>query len=74
MKTLLSRAPGPAATLDLAEVPEPQPGPGEVRITVAACAINYPDALIIEDRYQLRPPRPFAPGAEVAGATGNGPR
>ena len=67
MKTLLSRAPGPAATLDLAEVPEPLPGPGEARIAVRACAINYPDALIIEDRYQVRPPRPFAPGAEVAG-------
>ena len=67
MRTLLSRAPGPAETLELAAVPEPQPGPGEVRIAVAACAINYPDALIIEDRYQVRPPRPFAPGAEVAG-------
>ena len=67
MKILLSRAPGPAATLDLAEVPEPLPGPGEARIAVRACAINYPDALIIEDRYQVRPPRPFAPGAEVAG-------
>ena len=67
MKTLLSRAPGPAETLELAEIPEPLPGPGEVRIAVAACAINYPDALIIEDRYQVRPARPFAPGAEVAG-------
>ena len=67
MQILLSRGPGPASTLELAEVPEPRPGPGEVRIAVAACAINYPDALIIEDRYQLRPARPFAPGAEVAG-------
>ena len=67
MKALLSRAPGPAATLELAEVPEPLPGPGEARIAVRACAINYPDVLIIEDRYQVRPPRPFAPGAEVAG-------
>ena len=67
MKTLLSRAPGPAETLELAEVPEPSPGPGEIRIAVAACALNYPDALIIEDRYQVRPPRPFAPGAEVSG-------
>ena len=67
MKTLLSRAPGPAGSLDLADVAEPLPGPGEARIAVRACAINYPDALIIEDRYQVRPPRPFAPGAEVAG-------
>ena len=67
MKTLLSRAPGPAGTLELAEVPEPRPGPGEVLVAVRACALNYPDALIIEDRYQLRPERPFSPGAEVAG-------
>jgi NADPH2:quinone reductase len=67
MKALLSRTPGPAAALELAEVPEPRPGPGEVRIAVRAAAINYPDVLIIEDRYQVRPPRPFAPGAEVAG-------
>ena len=67
MKALLSRAAGPPDTLELAEVPEPQPGAGEVRIAVKACAINYPDVLIIEDRYQVRPPRPFSPGAEVAG-------
>jgi NADPH:quinone reductase-like Zn-dependent oxidoreductase len=36
-------------------------------VRVRACAINYPDVLIIEDRYQLKPPRPFAPGGEVAG-------
>ena len=32
-----------------------------------ACAINFPDVLIIEDKYQLKPPRPFAPGSEIAG-------
>jgi NADPH2:quinone reductase len=77
MKTLLSRAPGPASTLELADIPEPQPGPGEVLVAIRACAINYPDALIIEDRYQVRPPRPFSPGAEVAGvveAVGEGVR
>jgi NADPH:quinone reductase len=67
MKALLSRAPGPAEGLVLEEVPEPAPRPGEVRIAVVACAVNYPDVLIIEDRYQVRPERPFAPGAEVAG-------
>ena len=67
MKALLSRIPGPAAALTLDEIPEPWPGPGEVRIAVSACAVNYPDVLIIEDRYQVRPPRPFSPGAEVAG-------
>ena len=67
MKALVSRAAGPADTLELAEVPEPLPGPGEVLVAVRACSLNYPDALIIEDRYQVRPHRPFSPGAEVAG-------
>ncbi len=67
MKALLSREAGPADTLELADVPEPRPGRGEVLVAVRACAINYPDALIIEDRYQVRPERPFPPGAEVAG-------
>ncbi|MCC7463855.1 MAG: NADPH:quinone oxidoreductase family protein [Gammaproteobacteria bacterium] len=67
MKALLSCVPGPAETLVLEDLPDPEPGPGEVLIRVAACGLNYPDVLIIEDRYQVRPPRPFAPGAEVAG-------
>lgn len=67
MKALLSEVVGGPETLRLREVPVPEPGPGQVRIRVAACGINYPDALIIEDRYQFRPPRPFSAGAEVSG-------
>ena len=67
MKALLSREPGPPETLSLEEVAEPVAGPGELLVMVHACAINYPDVLIIEDKYQFRPPRPFAPGGEVAG-------
>ncbi len=67
MKALLSVEPGPPDTLRLSEVPDPAPGPGELLVRVRACAINYPDVLIIEDKYQFRPPRPFAPGGEVAG-------
>ena len=67
MKIVLSRAPGPPESLTLEDVPDPSPGPGEVVIAVKACGVNFPDALIIEDRYQVRPERPFAPGAEVAG-------
>jgi NADPH2:quinone reductase len=67
MKALLSVRPGGPDSLDLQEVPSPQPQTGEVVVSVRACAINYPDVLIIEDRYQARPPRPFAPGGEVAG-------
>ena len=67
MRALLSTAPGGPETLVLTELPEPEPGPGQVRVAVKACAINYPDVLIIEDRYQFRPQRPFAPGGEIAG-------
>ena len=67
MKALLSRAPGGAETLELAEVDEPVAGPGELLIAIAACAINYPDVLVIEDKYQFRPERPFAPGSEISG-------
>ncbi|MBX3561676.1 MAG: NADPH:quinone oxidoreductase family protein [Sphingomonas sp.] len=67
MKTLLSRAPGGPETLELADVPDPAAGAGQLLVAVKACAINYPDVLIIEDKYQFRPERPFAPGGEIAG-------
>ncbi|MDQ3246530.1 MAG: NADPH:quinone oxidoreductase family protein [Pseudomonadota bacterium] len=67
MKALLSHAPGGPETLRLDEVPEPTPGTGELLVRVRAAAINFPDVLIIEDKYQLKPPRPFAPGGEIAG-------
>jgi NADPH:quinone reductase-like Zn-dependent oxidoreductase len=67
MRALLSETPGGPETLALREVPDPVPGPGELLVGVRACSINYPDVLIIEDKYQLKPPRPFAPGSELAG-------
>ena len=67
MRALLSTAPGGPETLALTEVEDPVPGPGQLLVRVKACAINYPDVLIIEDKYQFRPPRPFAPGGEIAG-------
>ncbi|HEY0129858.1 MAG TPA: NADPH:quinone oxidoreductase family protein, partial [Allosphingosinicella sp.] len=67
MKALLSTAAGGPETLELADLPDPEPGPGQLLVRVRACAINYPDVLIIEDKYQFKPPRPFAPGGEVAG-------
>ena len=75
MKVLLSKAPGGPDTLVLEDRPEPQPGPGEVVLEVKACGVNFPDVLIIQDLYQFKPPRPFAPGSEVAGivtAVGDG--
>ena len=67
MKAMLSKAIGGPDTLVLEEVPDPKPGPGQVLIAIKACGVNYPDLLIIEDRYQFKPPRPFSPGGEVAG-------
>jgi NADPH:quinone reductase len=67
MKALLSRHPGGPETLVLEDIPEPAAGPGEVRVAVRACGVNFPDLLIIQDLYQFKPPRPFAPGAEIAG-------
>ena len=67
MKALLSEAPGGPETLKLTELADPTPGPGQLLVRVRACAINYPDVLIIEDKYQFKPARPFAPGGEIAG-------
>lgn len=67
MKALLSRETGGPDTLVLEDAQEPQPGRGQVRIAVEAVGVNFPDLLIIEDKYQFKPPRPFSPGAEVSG-------
>ena len=67
MKALVSTAPGGPDTLQLLDLPIAEPGKGELRVRVEACGINYPDVLIIEDLYQMKPPRPFAPGSEIAG-------
>ena len=67
MRALLSKAPGGPETLVLDDILDPTPKPGQVVIEVKAVGINFPDTLIIEDKYQFRPERPFAPGGEVAG-------
>jgi NADPH:quinone reductase-like Zn-dependent oxidoreductase len=67
MKALRSHAVGGPETLTLDEVEVPVPGKGEVLVAVKACAINFPDTLIIRDLYQFKPQRPFAPGGEIAG-------
>jgi len=75
MKAMMSHAPGGPETLELTEVETPEPGPGQLRIAVKAAGVNFPDTLIIRDLYQFKPPRPFAPGGEVAGiieAVGDG--
>ncbi|QNN64260.1 NADPH:quinone oxidoreductase family protein [Sphingomonas rhizophila] len=67
MRALRSHAVGGPDTLTLDQVDDPVAGAGELLVRVRAAAINYPDVLIIEDKYQMRPPRPFAPGGEIAG-------
>ena len=67
MKAVLCRAFGPPETLAVETVDPPAPGQGEVRIAVAAVGVNFPDLLLIEGKYQVRPPFPFSPGLECAG-------
>ena len=67
MRALLSLRAGGPETLRICDIDEPSPGPGQVAVAVHACGVNFPDLLVIEDRYQLRPPRPFSPGSELAG-------
>ena len=55
------------AGLELADVPRPSPGRAEVLVRVEAAALNFSDLLMIDDRYQIRPERPFVPGQEIAG-------
>jgi NADPH:quinone reductase len=49
------------------ELPTPEPGPGEVRLAVRAASLNFPDILIVQNKYQIKPPLPFVPGSEYAG-------
>ncbi len=67
MKAMLCKEYGPPETLVLSDVPSPKAGPGQVVVSVKACGVNFPDVLIIENKYQFKPPLPFAPGAEIAG-------
>jgi NADPH2:quinone reductase len=67
MKALLSKVVGGPDTLVLEEIASPEAKPGHAVVSVKACGVNYPDVLIIEDRYQFKPPRPFSPGSEVSG-------
>lgn len=67
MKALLCEHHGPAEELVIRDLPEPEPGPGEVVVAVRAAALNFFDTLIIQGRYQTRPAFPFSPSAECAG-------
>jgi NADPH2:quinone reductase len=67
MKALVCKEFGPLEDLVIEERPSPTPAAGEVVVRVQAASVNYPDALIVMGKYQVRPPVPFIPGGELAG-------
>lgn len=67
MRAVICNSFGPPETLVVEQVADPVAGPGQVVIDVAAAGVNFPDTLIIENKYQLKPALPFSPGGEVAG-------
>lgn len=67
MKAIVCAQWGGPETLQLLDVPTPEPGPKQVRVHVAAAGVNFPDVLIIQKKYQMQPALPFSPGAEIAG-------
>lgn len=67
MRAALCRSLGDVSALKVEEVPSPPLGPGQVRIAVRAAGVNFPDILMIEGKYQVKPELPFIPGLEVAG-------
>ncbi|WP_266157517.1 NADPH:quinone oxidoreductase family protein [Dyella silvatica] len=67
MKALLCNAFGPIENLSIEEVAAPVAGPGQVVVDIKAAALNFPDALIVQGLYQVKPALPFSPGAEFAG-------
>ena len=67
MKAILCKEFGPPESLVYEEVPSPKAGAGEVVVTMRAASVNFPDVLIIQNKYQFKPPLPFSPGSELAG-------
>ena len=67
MKAWLCDNPIGVEALNWTELPTPSPGPGEVLIRIEAASLNFPDLLIVQNKYQMKPPLPFVPGSEFAG-------
>lgn len=67
MKAIVCREFGPLEQLDYAQIPDPIAGPAELLVDVRAASVNYLDGLIVQGQYQVKPERPFVPGAEIAG-------
>src|SRR5438132_3190621 len=67
MKAVVCKQYGPLESLSFEDLPSPRPGPGEAVVSVRAASVNFPDVLIIQNKYQFKPPLPFSPGSELAG-------
>jgi len=67
VKAVLCKQFGPPESLVVEELPSPRPGEDEVVVSVKAASVNFPDVLIIQNKYQFKPPLPFSPGSELAG-------
>jgi NADPH2:quinone reductase len=67
MKAVLCKQFGPPESLVVEEVAEPAAGKGQVVVQVRAASVNFPDVLVIQNKYQVKPPLPFSPGSEMAG-------
>ena len=63
MRAILCKELGPANTLVIDDIPSPEPGKGQVKVRVKAAGLNFPDTLIIEGKYQIKPALPFTPGS-----------
>jgi len=67
MKAVLCKQFGPPESLVIEELPSPKASAGEVVVSVKAASLNFPDVLIIQNKYQFKPPLPFSPGSEMSG-------
>jgi NADPH:quinone reductase len=67
VKAIVCKEYGPPERLVFEDVPSPEPGPGQAVVSVKAASLNFPDVLIIQNKYQVKPPLPFSPGSEMAG-------
>jgi NADPH2:quinone reductase len=67
VRAAVCRAYGGPDEVTVEEVPDPEPAAGQVRVRVRAAAVNFPDVLLVADRYQITVPPPFVPGSEFAG-------
>jgi NADPH2:quinone reductase len=67
MKAMVATRWGEPSELEYLDVPDPEPGPGQVAVETRAAGCNFPDILMVQGKYQVKPPHPFSPGHEIAG-------